>query len=140
MTDIEIFGAALVGFGWIGIFFLMAIAVVKAANKASASRAADPNVKFWIKFKDEDPVVVKEWPHLTFVVRISDDEGDEDPAWIGHCLETDSVSQADSPEEALELVMQSASIQIEMEKRQGDDPFSHPAPKEYWPQNMRDEK
>ncbi len=87
-------------------------------------------MKSVIEFEGDEPIVIEEWPELTYIVHPADDlEG----VWIGHCLELDVVSQGDGPEEALKMVMEATAITQEWYRRDGRDSWASSAPSEYWP-------
>lgn len=75
-------------------------------------------------------VVEYDHPELTYIVYPS---AELDGVWIGHCLETDVVSQGEGAEQALLMVMEAAGITVALDRREGRDPFDRCAPPEEWP-------
>ena len=58
----------------------------------------------------------------------------ETPCYIGHCLDLDVVSWADTPEGAMAAVLGSVKATIEVDEDLGLDPDGRTAaPAEYWP-------
>jgi predicted RNase H-like HicB family nuclease len=59
-------------------------------------------------------------PKLTYVVfPCTDVVGD----WVGHCIEFDAVSQGQTAQEALNMVMEAARIIWDEDRKEGRDPF-----------------
>lgn len=87
-----------------------------------------------IQFGDDEPIVIDEWPELTYLICQSETPG----VWVGHCLEVDAVSQGDGPEDTLVMVMEATAIIMEYDRRQGRDPFDRCAPAECWPPEQLD--
>lgn len=67
---------------------------------------------------------------MTYIV--SSDYELED-VWMGHCLQLDVVSQGNSPEHALAMVMEASAILYEDDCRARLDPWARCAPPEFWP-------
>ena len=88
---------------------------------------------FTEQYGDEKPIIVEEWATLTYLVFPS---GDIPGVWVGHCLEVDVVSQGTEetgPEGAFQSTLEATAITIELDRREGRDPFERQAPDEEWP-------
>lgn len=57
----------------------------------------------------------------------------EGGVWLAHCLELDIVADADSPEKAMEDLMDLAALQVTVAAKEGElDSVFRPAPPEFW--------
>ena len=52
--------------------------------------------------------------------------------WLAHCLELDVVTQGNSLQHAIEMAIEAVKMAIEADLEADINPFSHPAPKEYF--------